>query len=263
MNDFGSAKGKRVVVVGAGQQDGPVIGNGRAMAVLFARYGGNVLVVDRDLDRANATAAQIAEEGHKAHVHVADISTAKACEGIVKKAAEVLGGIDVLINNVGFANGDADAESLTEEVWDTIMDANLKGMWLTSRAALPELRKAGGGVIVNISSIAAMGGGPYFAYTVSKAAVNTMTARMARENAPHNIRVHCIMPGSTETPIFYHPKPPEMSLADYKKQREKAIPLKRVGTAWDVAHAALFLSSNEATYITGVVLPVDGGMLTR
>jgi NAD(P)-dependent dehydrogenase (short-subunit alcohol dehydrogenase family) len=260
---FGQANGKRVVVAGGGQQDGPVIGNGRAMAVLFARYGADVLVVDRELDRAQATVAQIAEEGKKAHAVAADVSVSEDCKRIISHAVETLGGVDVLINNVGYAYGDADAENLTEEVWDLLMDTNLKGMWLTSRAALPVMRKAGGGVIINISSVASMGPGPFFAYTISKNGVNMMTARMARENAPHNIRVHCIMPGSTETSMLYKRKPADMSFEDYKKQRAKSVPLGRLGTAWDVAHAALFFASDEASYITGAILPVDGGVLTR
>jgi NAD(P)-dependent dehydrogenase (short-subunit alcohol dehydrogenase family) len=147
-------------------------------------------------------------------------------------------------------------------VFDEIMGINFKAAWLTSKAVIPLMRKAGGGSIINISSIAALNMGPNFTYGVSKAAMNAMTERMANENAPYNIRINCIMPGSVETPLFYQPKPDGMSLDEYKKARAKGVPLGRTGTAWDIAYAALFLASDEGSFITGIILPVDGGIHT-
>ncbi len=258
----GRAKDKRVVVVGGGQRDGATIGNGRAIAVLFARHGAKVFVVDRDLERAAATAAQIEQEGGHGHAFAADVGKSADCERIVEHGAEVLGGIDVLVNNVGVVEGDRDGLSLPEEVYDEIMTINLKSMWLTSRACIPMMRRAGGGAIVNISSVAALNMGPNLAYGLSKSGVNALTRRLALENAPYNVRVNAIMPGSVETPIFYMPMPAGMAPEDYRRQRAKNVPLGRVGTGWDVAHATVFLASEEGNFITGAVLPVDGGIHT-
>jgi NAD(P)-dependent dehydrogenase (short-subunit alcohol dehydrogenase family) len=255
-------KGKRVVVVGGGQQDGASIGNGRAIAVMFARNGGNVLVVDRDLARAQATVAQIAQEGFHAHALAADVSKSKDCARIIDEAVKTLGGVDVLVNNVGVVDGDAESSLLSEEMYDQIMNINLKSMWLTSKAAIAVMRKGAGGSIINISSIAALNMGPNFTYGISKAAVNAMTSRMANENAPYNIRINCIMPGSVETPLFYSPKPDGMSHEDYRKKRAEGVPLGRVGSGWDIAYASLFLASDEGSFITGVLLPIDGGIHT-
>lgn len=256
------AKDKRVVVVGGGQQDGPSIGNGRAIAVLFARQGARVFVVDRDLERAKATVAQIEQEGGRADAFAADVSQSADCARLVERGIEALGGIDVLVNNVGIVEGDSDGLSLAEEVYDQIMSVNLKSMWLTSRACIPSMRQAGGGVIVNISSIAALNMGPNLTYGISKSGVNALTERMALENAPYNVRVNCIMPGSVETPLFYSPMPPGADPEEYRRQRARGVPMGRVGTAWDIAHAALFLASEEGSFITGVALPVDGGIHT-
>jgi NAD(P)-dependent dehydrogenase (short-subunit alcohol dehydrogenase family) len=208
--------------------------------------------------------AQIKGENGRAQAFAADVSKSKDCERIISHAAEKLGGVDILINNVGVVDGDADGLTLAEEVWDRIMTINLKAVWLTSRACLPLMRKAGGGVIINISSIAAMNLGPSMTYGMSKTGVNMLTTRMAKENAPYNIRINAIMPGSVETPMFYDPMAATgMTQEEYRAQRIKGVPLGRVGTGWDIANAALFLASDEANYITGVILPVDGGMLTR
>ncbi|TAK98753.1 MAG: SDR family oxidoreductase [Rhodospirillaceae bacterium] len=261
---MGQAQNKRVVVVGGGQRDGATIGNGRAMAVLFARNGAEVLVVDRDLDRAEATVEQIKEESGRARSFAADVSQSKDCECIISHAVETMGGVEILVNNVGVVDGDSDGLSLAEEAWDRIMTINLKSIWLTSRACLPLMRKAGGGVIINISSIAALNMGSNLSYGMSKSGVNMLTTRLAKENAPYNVRVNAIMPGSVETPMFYQSMPTDgMTPEEYRSQRTKGIPLGRVGTAWDIAHAALFLASDEASFITGVLLPVDGGIHTR
>jgi NAD(P)-dependent dehydrogenase (short-subunit alcohol dehydrogenase family) len=230
--------------------------------VAFAREGAEVMVVDRDGDRAKATAAQIAQEGGRAHTYVADVGKSRDCQNIISHAALAMGAIDVLINNVGVVEGDKGAIDLSEEIYDSIMDINLKAVWLTSRAALPRMRQAGRGVIINISSIAALNMGPNLTYGISKSAMNALTHRLALENAPYNVRVNCIMPGSVETPLFYHPKPEGMTPEEYRNRRAQGVPLGRVGTGWDIANAAVFLASEDANFITGVVLPVDGGIHT-
>jgi NAD(P)-dependent dehydrogenase (short-subunit alcohol dehydrogenase family) len=258
------ASGKRVVVIGGGQRDGGVsIGNGRAIAVLFARHGAEVCVVDRELDRAQATVAQIAEEGGRSRAFAADVGEPAACKAIIPQAVEKLGGLDILVNNVGIYAGDTHGNALSEESFDAIMAVNLKASWLTCQAAIPHLRAAGGGVIVNISSVAALNMGPNFAYGLSKSAVNSLTARMACENARFNIRIHAVMPGPVATPMFDSQLPGSgMTRDELIADRAARVPLKRIGTAWDIAHAALFLASDQASFITGVLLPVDGGIHT-
>jgi NAD(P)-dependent dehydrogenase (short-subunit alcohol dehydrogenase family) len=258
------ADNKRVVVVGGGQQDGATMGNGRATAVLFARQGAEVLVVDRDLERASSTVDHIREEGGRSRPLAADVSRPGDCERIISYAADTLGGVDVLINNVGTASGDADGVSLGIEAWDAIMSTNLRSTWLTSRACISLMRQAGGGAIVNISSIAAIGMGPNFAYGISKNAVNALTSRLAGENASYDIRVNAIMPGSIDTPmgIDAHVAANGGTREQLVEMKSRTVPMGRLGTAWDIAYAALFLASDEAGFITGVTLPVDGGLST-
>lgn len=264
------ADDKRVIVIGGGQRDGETIGNGRAVAVLFARSGAQVLVVDRLLDRAAATVAQIESEGGRAHAFAADVAKAGAARAIIDHAAERLGGLDVLVNNVGVYDGDSHGNDLSLETWDRIMNINLRATWLSSQAAIPLLREAGGGVIVNISSAAALNMGPNFAYGLSKSGVNALTSRMACENARFNIRINAVMPGPVETPMFDSQIPAkELSREDYLARRRqfvaergRMVPLRRLGTAWDIANAVAFLASDEASFMTGVLLPVDGGYHT-
>ncbi len=255
---------KRVVVVGGGQQEGVTIGNGRAIAVLFARQGAEVLVVDRDLARASATVDHIVKEGGRGQALAADVAQAGASEEIISHAADALGGVDILVNNVGTARGDSDGVALESDAWDAIMSTNLKSTWLTSRACISLMRQAGGGAIVNISSIAAIGMGPNFAYGISKNAVNALTSRLAGENAPFNIRVNAIMPGPIDTPmgIDSHVSARGRTREELVEVKSRTVPMRRLGTAWDIAYAALFLASDEAGFITGISLPVDGGLST-
>jgi NAD(P)-dependent dehydrogenase (short-subunit alcohol dehydrogenase family) len=257
-----TAKEKRVVIVGGGQQDGATIGNGRATAVLFARYGARVLVVDRQIERAEATVRQIDGEGGRSQAFAADVTRIEDCDRIIAHAASTLGGIDVLVNNVGTAQGDNDGVTLSVEAWDSIMSTNLKSTWLTSRACIPLMREAGGGSIVNISSIAALGMGPNFAYSISKNAVNALTGRLACENARFGIRVNAIMLGPIDTPmgIDVHVSASGETRDELVRRKSKAVPLERLGTAWDVAYAVLFLASDNAGFITGITMPVDGGL---
>ncbi len=262
----GRLAGKAAVVVGAGQTPGETVGNGRAMALLFAREGARVLCVDRFGARAEETAALIAQEGGAAFALEADIVRAAECGAIVEAARTQLGALDVLVNNVGIGGGgDGPAHKLTEDAFDRILDVNLKGMWLTIRAALPVMREQGGGAIVNTSSLAAIAGGAQTAYEVSKAAVNRLTTSVAQANARYRVRCNAVQPGLMDTPMAVAgiARGSGRSEAEVRAERNGRVPLGEMGTAWDTAYAALFLASDEARFVTGAILPVDGGMGVR
>ncbi|MEZ5233358.1 MAG: SDR family NAD(P)-dependent oxidoreductase [Acidimicrobiia bacterium] len=259
--------GRVVVVVGGGQQPGETIGNGRATAVLAARHGASVLVVDHQLERALGTARQIAAEGGTASTFVADITDEEQCRAIVATATERYGRLDCLQNNVGMslAAGDAVPTELTVEAFDRLVDINLKGMWLTCKHTVPVLRAQGSGSIVNISSMAAWATYPYFGYKATKAGVIALTEQLAAAEAAHGIRVNVILPGLMNTPMAIESRvaagtPREQVVAE----RDRQVPLgRRMGSGWDVAAASVFLHSDEARFITGVTLPVDGGASVR
>lgn len=264
--------GKIVVVVGAGQTPGETIGNGAAIAQLFAREGATVLCVDRIAERAKQTADGIAadaiarETAAAATVSsmAADITKADDCARIVEEARRRHGRLDILINNVGIGGGgDAPAHRLEEEVFDRILGVNLKGMWRTIKAALPVMREQEGGAIVNISSLAATSGATQLAYEVSKAAVNRLTTHVAQSNARYGIRANAIMMGFMDTPMAVSgiAAATGRPTAAVRAERDAMVPLRRkMGTGHDTAYAALFLASDEAGFITGEILRVDGGM---
>ena len=262
-------KDKVAIVVGAGQTPGDEIGNGRATAQLFAREGAKLLLVDRSGEAAEATRAAIADEGGEAHVYRADISREDECRDAVAACLREYGRVDVLHNNVGIGTGDRGPASLSEEAFAPIMDVNLKGPWFMVKHELPSMREQRSGAIVNISSIAAVCASGLFGYKVSKAALNAMTHCLATGNAKHNIRVNAIMPGLMNTPMAVEGIASARGLdADAKRAmveaRDRQVPLGgKMGSAWDVANAALFLASDESRFITGVILPVDGGQSAR
>ncbi|HZZ32372.1 MAG TPA: SDR family NAD(P)-dependent oxidoreductase [Phenylobacterium sp.] len=262
----GRLEGKIAVVVGAGQTPGETVGNGRAMAILFAREGASVLCVDRIEERAEETAALITEEGHVASFLAADIVKGADCAKIVEEAKTRYGRLDILVNNVGIGGGDAPAHRLEEAAFDRIIAVNLKGMWLTIKAALPQMREQGGGAIVNISSLAARAGGIQLAYEVSKAGVNRLTTSVAQSNARYGVRCNAVMMGYMDTPMAVSGiaaatgKP----TSEVRAERDARVPLGgKMGAGWDTAYAALFLASDEAKFISGAILPVDGGMGIR
>lgn len=259
-------EGKRAIVVGAGQTPGDTIGNGRAISLLFAREGAEVLAVDRDLASAEATCALIAGEGGRAVALQADITVAADCEAIAARAMAQWGGVDVLVNNVGIGTGDAGPTSITEEAFDRIHEVNLKGPWMTCRHVLPVMRSQGSGAIVNISSIAAVCSTNLFAYKTSKAALNALTHQLAMSSAKFGVRVNAVMPGLIDTPMAIegHAAGTGVDRDELRRVRDAAVPLgKAMGTAWDVANAVLFLASDDARFITSVILPVDGGQSSR
>jgi NAD(P)-dependent dehydrogenase (short-subunit alcohol dehydrogenase family) len=259
---LGRLEGKTAVIVGGGQTPGATIGNGRATALRFAEEGAALLVVDREADAAEETRAAILAAGGRAEVLVADITSAGAPADIARTAVSVLGRIDILHNNVGIGAGDATPTRLTEDAWDRIMEVNVRAMWRTCKEVVPVMRDQGAGAIVCVSSIAAVAAaGNLTAYKISKAGVNALVQSLATTNARHGIRVNGIMPGLIDTPMGVD-QPAESlgtSREDYAETRARMVPLRRQGTAWDVANAALFLASDEASFITGVVLAVDGG----
>jgi NAD(P)-dependent dehydrogenase (short-subunit alcohol dehydrogenase family) len=258
--------GKTAVVVGAGQTPGDTIGNGRATAMLFAREGARVLAVDRRAESAADTCRLIEGEGGQAEPYECDIAEEASCQAMVDGAVAQLGRIDILHNNVGIAAGDGPPVQLDEAGWDRILDVNLKAMWRTCKFVVPVMQAHGSGAIVNISSLAAIAAaGNLTAYKISKAGVNALTQSLAVAHAGDGIRVNAIMPGLIDTPMAVDAPAraagrPREGLAAARARR---VPLGRQGSGWDVAHAALFLASDEAAFITGVVLPVDGGQAAR
>lgn len=258
--------GKTAIVVGAGQTPGQTIGNGRAAALLFAREGARILAVDRDEASAAETCELIAAAGGDAAPCAADVRREDDCAAVVAHALERWGQIDVLHHNVGIGAGDSDIDHVDERSWDRIFDVNLKGALFMARQVLPPMREQGRGSIVNVSSIAAVCAAPLIAYKVSKAALNALTHQLAMDNARHGVRVNAVMPGLIDTPMAIEGVSAAFGVDrdELRASRDRMVPLGRhQGTAWDVAHAALFLASDEAGFITGVVLPVDGGQSGR
>ncbi|MDX1383180.1 MAG: SDR family NAD(P)-dependent oxidoreductase [Thermoanaerobaculia bacterium] len=257
---------KVAIVVGAGQTPGETIGNGRATALLFAREGARLMLVDRDLASAEETADMVRAEGGECQAFEADITREEDCHAYSQATVAAYGRIDVLHNNVGIGIRDAGPSNVELEDFERILDVNLKGTMLSCKHALPILRKQLSGSIINISSIAAVCAVGMTAYKASKAAVNALTHTIAMGNARYNVRANVIMPGLMNTPMAIEgiSAARGVSKAELVAERDARVPLGgKMGTAWDVAHAALFLASDESKFITGVMLPVDGGQSAR
>jgi NAD(P)-dependent dehydrogenase (short-subunit alcohol dehydrogenase family) len=262
----GRLSGKVAIVTGAGQTPGETVGNGKATALLFARAGASVLCVDRDLDRAEATVADILAEGGSVKALAADVSDPDDAAAIAAAVEEAFGSPDILINNVGIGDaGDGPPHKLTEEAFDRTLKINLKGAWLVSKAVLPGMRERRSGAIVNISSLASLAGGFQMAYEVSKAGMNRMTLSVATSGASRGVRCNAILPGLMDTPMAIRgiAKMRGVPEDDLRKERAARVPMGFMGSGWDTAHAALFLASDEARFITGALLPVDGGGSAR
>lgn len=260
--------GQAAIVVGGGQTPGQTIGNGRATAITYARAGAGVLVADRDLDAAAATVAEITAEGGEAFPFRADVTDEADIAAMIADACDRWGRLDILHNNVGIsvAGGDAEISKIEGEAFDRIMAINLKSMVLAIKHALPVMRDQQSGNIINISSTAAHEEYPWVTYKASKAAAKAMTEQVALQNAPHGIRVNCIQPGLMNTPMAVDARMDawNMTREEVVAMRDAKVPLGgKMGTAWDVANAALFLVSEEARFITGVTLMVDGGAHCR
>jgi NAD(P)-dependent dehydrogenase (short-subunit alcohol dehydrogenase family) len=257
-------EGKVAIVFGAGSV-GAGWGNGKATAVLFARNGAHVVCVDVKPEAAQETVDLILGEGGRASAAQCDVTQSEAVKTLVDGVVQAHGRIDVLHNNVGYATMGGPIE-LDEEGWRRTIDLNVTSCFLTCKHVLPHMLARRSGAIVNVSSIAAVRytGYPYIAYYAAKAAVNNFTMGLALQYAKDGIRVNAIMPGLMNTPLIFQQISGQYADADEMvRARDAACPMGRMGTAWDIANAALFLASDEAQYITGVSLPVDGGLSCR
>jgi NAD(P)-dependent dehydrogenase (short-subunit alcohol dehydrogenase family) len=255
-------EGKAAIVVGAGQTPGDTVGNGRATAISFAREGARVLCVDRSIASAAETVEMIAADGGEAIPFEIDVTSEDECRAMAEAGVERFGRIDILHNNVGIGSGDSGAVHLELEAWRRIFDVNLTAMFLACKHVLPRMREQGSGSIINISSLASVAATGMLAYKVSKAGVNALTQQLAMANARHGIRVNAILPGFINTPMAIEGIAEATGVAkeDLIKGRDAMVPLRGgQGSAWDVANAAVFLASDEARFVTGVLLPVDGG----
>lgn len=251
--------GKRIAVIGAGSI-GEGWGNGKAASVLYAREGGRVLCVDRNCQAAEETVRLIAGEGGHAVAFAADVTDPKQAVATIEAANTALGGLDILHFNVGISVRGGIAETSFED-WQRVFSVNLDAAFHITKAALPFLEKQGG-AIVYISTLAAFQNGPYpyVGYEVSKAALGRMARSIAVEYAARGVRVNTVVPGMIDTPHAQAFVAAGMDEATLRANRAAQVPMKRQGTAWDIAEAALFLASDAAGFITGAELCVDGGM---
>ena len=259
-------KDKVAIVTGAGSV-GPGWGNGKAAAVLFAREGARVFAVDVDPESAEETRDIIAREGGDCTACEADVSRTEDVEALVARCLDTYGRIDILHNNVGVLQVGGCVE-LSEETWDHVVDVNLKSMFLTCKHVLPHMERQGGGAIVNISSITSIRwlGVPYVSYSATKGGVNQLTQSIAMQYAGKNIRANSILPGFMNTPMVAKSLAEFYAQGDVEKMiqiRDNQCPMGRMGDAWDVAYAALYLASDEAKYVTGAELVVDGGLTCK
>ncbi len=264
----GRLAGKTALVMGAGSS-GPGWGNGKATAVLFAREGARVLCVDLNEAAARETVELIRAEGGEAEACQADVSKGADVERVVSSCLERFGRIDVLDNNVGIVQVGGVVE-LSEEMWDRVFAVNLKSCYLAMKHVIPVMERQGGGSIINISSIASIRytGVPYSTYYATKAAMNHLTRTTAVEYASRKIRVNAILPGLMKTPMVEQSAGLASSYASGDvesmwRAREAQVPMGHMGDAWDVANAALYLASDEARYVTGIELVVNGGITLK
>ena len=249
--------GKVAIVSGAGTYGGSGVGNGAAAAIVFAREGAKVVLVDAVQEWADATRAIIEEEGGEAMTAVADVTSSEDCRSVVDAAVEGFGGLHILHNNVG-GGGGASVVDATEEDWLRSASINLMSVINMSRYAVPQMMSGGGGSIINVSSVTALRPktrSSFAPYTVNKSAVVGLTRAMAVDHAADNIRVNCIMPGLMWTPRV------ASGSTGMRETRRTSTPLPVEGQSWDIGWAALYLASDEARFVTGIVLPVDGGFL--
>ncbi|MDO9406630.1 MAG: glucose 1-dehydrogenase [Polaromonas sp.] len=253
-------KDKVVIVVGAGSV-GRAISNGAACAVTFAREGAQVICADRAIDAAEDSVKRIREIGGAAEAFEADVRNAAQIHELVRHCIARFGRIDVLHHNVGVEEF-GELTEVTEASWDRVHAINLKGPMLTAREVVPHMIRQGGGSIINISSIASRKWSPmqFLSYSTSKAALNHMTRVVARQYAPHQVRCNVIVPGLIDTPHAAALFKDEQDAAAGHAARNARCPMGRQGSAWDVANAALFLASDESSYVTGLELVVDGGL---
>jgi len=258
----GRLQDKIAIVTGAGSS-GPGWGNGKATAVLFAREGAHVIAVDLKREAVEETVGIIRGEGHRGEAHVADVTQAGDVERVVSQCIAAHGRVDVLHNNVGIVEVGG-AAGTSEESWERVVDVNLTSMFLTCKAVLPHMERQGKGAIVNISSVSGIRwlGVPYASYAATKAGILGLTQSIAMEYAKKGVRANAILPGLMNTPMIVKPLSSAYG-GNFDKMleaRSAQCPTGKMGDAWDVAYAALYLASDEAKYVTGAQLVVDGGL---
>lgn len=257
----GRVEGKVAIVTGAGSTPGPGIGTGKATAVVLAREGASVLLVDLHADRAEETRQLIEEEGGKAEVFAADVTKAADCEAMVSAAVDAFATVDILVNNIGLAALGTVVDT-TEDAWDRAIDINLKTAFLASKYTIPVMAANGAGSVVNIASISALRGDGTVAYSAAKGGLIAMTVDMAYSHGRQGIRVNAIAPGHITTPMVMSVSQPGPRAEFMNTMRSEAGLLGTPGTGWDVGWAATFLASDEARWITGTTLPVESGVLS-
>jgi NAD(P)-dependent dehydrogenase (short-subunit alcohol dehydrogenase family) len=257
MNMVDRLKGKVAVVTGAAPR-GEGVGNGMATAILFAREGAKVVLVNRTAERAEKLARQIADEGGDATVFAGDVTKADVAEAMADFAVRQYGRLDILHNNVGIG-APGTPETVTLADWSKVLDANLTSTMLCTRYCLPKMKAGGGGSVIMVSSIAGALGlkssTGMVAYSTAKAGLHGFTLCVAADYAADNIRANCIIVGSVHTPMVAHLGP------EARERRKNMVPMKTEGTAWDVAHGAVYLASDESRWVTGILLPIDGGLI--
>ena len=250
-------KGKVAIVTGAAPR-GEGVGNGMATAILFAREGAKVVLVNRSAERAEKLAKQIKGEGGEASVFAGDVATPAAAEAMAEFAVRTYGKLDILHNNVGIG-APGTPETVTLADWNKVLEANLTTTMLCTKYSLPRMKAAGGGSIIMVSSIAGalglMGSQGAVAYSTAKAGLHGFTLSVAADHATQNIRANCIVVGSVHTPMVAHLG------AEARERRKKMVPMQSEGTAWDIAHGAVYLASDESRWVTGITLPIDGGLV--
>jgi NAD(P)-dependent dehydrogenase (short-subunit alcohol dehydrogenase family) len=256
----GRVAGKVAIVTGAGSTPGPGIGTGKATAVVLAREGARVLLVDLHRERAELTRQIIEEEGGQAEVFAADCTKAAECAAMVAAAVDSYGTLDILVNNIGLASLGTVVDT-TEEAWDRALAINLRTAFLASKYSVPVMADNGGGAIVNISSISALRGDGTIAYSAAKGGLLAMTVDMAYSHGRQGIRVNAIAPGHITTPMVMSVSAPGPRAEFMGRMRSEAGLLGTPGDGWDVGWAATFLASDEARWITGATLPVESGVL--
>lgn len=252
-------KGKVAIVTGAAPQSEGV-GNGMASAILFAREGAKVVLVNRKPERAVQLVERIRQEGGEASAFCGDVRDEQFTQDLAQFAVDTYGRLDILLNNVGDA-GPGDAETVTLKSWNRVLDINLTGTMLCTRAAIPKMKASGGGSIITVSSIAGALGlidpaGGSVAYAAAKAGIHGYTRSVAANFAEHNIRANCIIIGSVFTPMA------DRFGEEGRARRAQSVALKTEGTGWDIGYGALYFASDESRWVTGVVMPIDGGFCT-
>jgi NAD(P)-dependent dehydrogenase (short-subunit alcohol dehydrogenase family) len=254
---------EKVVIVTGG-----ALGMGRGASLAFAKEQARVVVADINAHAAQALVVEIQAAGAAAHAVITDVSKVEGAQQVVQEAVKVFGGVDILFNNVGIQPNASylDAEALPEEAWDRILAVNLKSHFLMAKFCIPEMKKRGGGVIINNASVQGLQSQKQVpAYAASKGGVLSLTRNLALDYAEHHIRVLAICPGSIDTPMlrdsaaFFAPDNPEGAVQDWGKKH----PLGRIGTPEDVANVVLFLASGKASFMTGEWVCVDGGLMAK